>query len=126
MSKMTSINEFDIVFISFDEPNADENYNDLLEKCPWAQRSHGVFGSDAAHKAAADLAETDRFITIDADNIVDPAFFGVEVDMERVRDTDVISWAGKNEINGLVYGNGVLSVGLKKLYTICKHENAPR
>ena len=43
MSKMVSINEFDIVFISYDEPNADENYNNLIEKAPWAKRSHGVF-----------------------------------------------------------------------------------
>ena len=70
MSNMISINEFDIVYISYDEPNADENYADLLDKCPWAKRSHGVEGSDAAHKAAAAMAETDRFITIDADNIV--------------------------------------------------------
>ena len=26
--------------------------------------------------------------------------------MDRIRDTDVISWAGKNIVNGLVYGNG--------------------
>ena len=101
MPNNVSVNEFDIVFISFDEPNADENYADLLDKAPWAKRSHGVFGSDAAHKAAADLAETDRFITIDADNIVDGNFFGVEVDMDIVGDLDVISWAGKNEVNGL-------------------------
>lgn len=122
----TSINEFDIVFISYDEPNADENYADLLEKCPWAKRSHGVFGSDAAHKAAADLAETDRFITIDADNIVDPAFFNVEVDMSKITDADVISWAGKNEINGLVYGNGGIKCWPKKVvYGMQTHENAP-
>ena len=102
MSKNQSINEFDIVFISFDEPNADENYADLVEKCPWAKRSHGVFGSDAAHKAAADLAETSGFITIDADNIVDPTFFNVEIDMEKIKGMDVVSWACKNEINGLV------------------------
>ena len=30
MSNLTSINEFDIVYISLDEPNADENYADLL------------------------------------------------------------------------------------------------
>ena len=53
MKQPTSINEFDIVFISYDEPNADENYAHLLDICPWAMRSHGVWGSDAAHKAAA-------------------------------------------------------------------------
>jgi len=106
MSNMIPITEFDIVFISYDEPNADENYADLIEKCPWAQRSHGVWGSDAAHKAAAALCETNRFITVDADNIVREDFFNVEVDMDKIRESDVISWAGKNTINGLVYGNG--------------------
>jgi hypothetical protein len=126
MPNMVSINEFDIVFISFDEPNADENYSDLLDKCPWAKRSHGVFGSDAAHKAAADVAETDRFVTIDADNIVNGDFFGIEVDMDKVRETDVISWAGKNEVNGLVYGNGGIKCWPKKvIYSMKTHENAP-
>ena len=51
---LVPITEFDIIFISYDEPNADNNYADLLDKCPWAKRSHGVWGSDAAHKAAAE------------------------------------------------------------------------
>lgn len=123
---LTSINEFDIVFISFDEPNADENYANLLEKCPWAKRSHGVFGSDAAHKAAAAIAETDRFITIDADNIVRPDFFNVEIDMSRIGPDDVISWAGKNTINGLVYGNGGIKCWPKNVVNRMQtHENAP-
>jgi|TARA_B100001094_G_scaffold21416_2_gene18098 hypothetical protein len=100
------ITEFDIVFISYDEPNAEQNYAHLLEKCPWAKRSHGVWGSDAAHKAAAAMSDTDRFVTVDADNVVRDDFFNVELDMERIKDTDVISWAGKNAVNGLVYGNG--------------------
>lgn len=125
MSNMTSINEFDIIFISYDEPNADANFADLLDKCPWAKRSHGVEGSDAAHKAAAEMAETDRFITIDADNIVHPDFFDVEVDMSRISDIDVISWAGKNEINGLVYGNGGIKCWPKPVVMNMRtHENA--
>ena len=71
------ITEYDVIFISYDEPNADDNYADLLNKIPWAKRSHGVFGSDAAHKAAAALSETPRFIGIDADNIVDPDFLNI-------------------------------------------------
>lgn len=123
---MVSVNEFDVVFISYDEPNADENFADLLDKCPWAKRSHGVHGSDAAHKAAAALAETDRFITIDADNIVDPEFFDVEINMDKVGKMDVISWAGKNEINGLVYGNGGIKCWPKPVVMNMKtHENAP-
>lgn len=102
----TPISEFDVVFISYDEPNGDENYADLLEKCPWAKRSHGVYGSDACHKAAAALAETDRFITVDGDNKVRPEFFELDLDMSKFDNSDVLSWSGKNIINGLVYGNG--------------------
>jgi len=123
---MTPINEFDIVFISYDEPNADKNWQDLLDKCPWAKRSHGVYGSDAAHKAAAALCETSRFITVDADNIVDPEFFNVEIDMSLIGSKDVISWAAKNEINGLVYGNGGIKCWPKHVVeTMRTHEAAP-
>ena len=126
MPNMVSINEFDIVFISYDEPNADENYADLLDKCPWAKRSHGVWGSDAAHKAAAAIAETDRFIGIDADNIVRPDFFNVEVDMDKITSSDVISWAGKNTINGLVYGNGGIKCWPRGVVNNMRtHEAAP-
>ena len=37
------ISEYDVVFISYDEPNADENWAHLQSICPWAKRSHGVF-----------------------------------------------------------------------------------
>lgn len=106
MANIVPITEFDLVYISYDEPNAEENYQNLLEKCPWALHSHGVWGSDAAHKAAAAMVETDRFITIDADNIVHEDFFNIEIDLDTVGENDVISWAGKNMVNGLVYGNG--------------------
>ena len=111
----TPITEFDVVFISYDEPNADENYADLLEKCPWAKRSHGVYASDACHKAAAKLAETERFITIDADNKVRPDFFEMELDLTKFDRSDVLSWSGKNVINGLVYGNGGVKLWPKKV-----------
>ena len=126
MSNLVSINEFDIVYISYDEPNADENYADLLEKCPWAKRSHGVWGSDAAHKAAAALSETERFITVDADNIVNDDFFNIELDMDRIAPSHVISFAAKNIINGLVYGNGGIKMWpVDVVNSMRTHEAAP-
>lgn len=103
---MNKINlaEIDCVFISYDEPNAEKNYADLLVKAPWAKRVHGVKGSDAAHKEAANISETERFITVDADNIVDANFFNLSIDDNGKQ----LSWCGKNYINGLVYGNGGL------------------
>lgn len=116
--------EFDIVFLSYDEPNADLHYADLLNKAPWAKRVHGVKGSDHAHKAAAELSETDWFITVDADNIVDPRFFDLDLDMkdEKIK---VYGWCGKNKINGLRYGNGGLKIWNKEfVLNMQTHENA--
>ena len=116
--------EFDVVFLSYDEPNADIHYADLCAKVPWAKRVHGVKGSDHAHKAAAELAETEWFITVDADNLVDPAFFNLELEMTdpKIR---VYGWCGRNSINGLRYGNGGLKIWNKKFVLAMRtHENA--
>ena len=104
------IAEQDIIYLSYDEPNAEKNYADLLSKVPWAKRIHGVKGSDAAHKACAEISETDRFITVDGDNIVDQKFLDQVIDLDQHTDLkkSVISWCGRNVINGLVYGNGGL------------------
>lgn len=104
--------EFDIIFLSYDEPNADRNYADLCNKIPWAKRVHGVKGSDAAHKAAAELSETDWLITVDADNIVNEKFFNLDLEIGK-DGIKVYSWLGKNIINGLQYGNGGLKIWQK-------------
>jgi hypothetical protein len=107
----TTLNEFDVIFISYDEDNCEENWADLVSKVPWAKRVHGVEGSDAAHKAAANLSETDLFISVDADNIVDPSFFDMELDLDHPRlHGKAISWVAQNHINGLEYGNGGLKL----------------
>ena len=105
------IAEFDVIFLSYDEPNADINYADLCNKVPWAKRVHGVKGSDAAHKAAAEMSETDYFISVDADNIVNNAFFNLDISLNE--NIQVYSWVGKNIVNGLMYGNGGLKLWKK-------------
>ncbi len=121
-----SLNEFDVIFISYDEDNCEENWADLQNKVPWAQRIHGVKGSDEAHKAAARLSTTDRFVSVDADNLVDPAFFDMELDLDHSKLKDkAISWAGQNYINGLEYGNGGLKLWPKQyVLDMRTHENA--
>ena len=116
--------EFDVVFLSYDEPNADLHYADLCNKVPWAKRIHGVKGSDHAHKAAAELSETDWFVTVDADNIVDPKFFNLDIDMSNPK-TQVYCWCGQNNVNGLRYGNGGLKLWNKQFVLDMKtHENS--
>jgi hypothetical protein len=105
--------EFDIIFLSYDEPNADVHYADLLTKAPWAKRVHGVKGSDAAHKAAANLSDTEWFITVDADNVVHTEFFDLDLDMSDPK-IQVYGWCGRNSVNGLRYGNGGLKIWKKE------------
>ena len=104
--------ELDVVFLSYDEPNADLHYADLCNKVPWAKRVHGVKGSDEAHKEAARQSETDWVITVDADNIVDSRFFNIDFDPTK-KEIQVYSWLARNKINGLLYGNGGLKIWRK-------------
>lgn len=124
MTKLV-LHELDTIFISYDEPNADKHYSELLNILPWAKRVHGVHGSDSAHKAAANLSETDRFITVDGDNIVDPNFYTQEIEITEQNKDYVFSWAGKNAVNGLIYGNGGLKCWTKDFVLNMKtHENS--
>ncbi|NBO28082.1 hypothetical protein EB118_19370 [bacterium] len=100
------INEdYDVFFISYDEPNADENYERLLSKCPAAKRIKGITGILEAHKKAASLAKTSMFYVVDADCYIDNKF---EFDFQpSVWDLDcVYVWHSKNPFNSSEYGYG--------------------
>jgi hypothetical protein len=119
-----NISELDLIFISYDEPNAEINFADLCNKAPWAKRVHGIKGSDAAHKAAAELSNTSWLITVDADNIVDSNFFNLDLDFSN-QSISVYSWTAKNSINELMYGNGGLKIWKKNFIENMKtHESS--
>ena len=65
---------YDIVFISYQEPNADENYGKLKERFPLAKRLHGVKGIHQAHIAAAKKCFTKMFWIVDGDAIIENNF----------------------------------------------------
>ena len=121
------IAELDIIYLSYDEPNAEENYADLLTKVPWAKRVHGIEGSDAAHKECARISDTSRFVTVDGDNTIKQEFINQVLDFDEHTDLEnsVISWCGLNTINGLMYGNGGLKCWPKEFVLNMKtHEAA--
>ena len=102
---------FDIVFISYNEPNADENYQYLIERFPRAKRVHGVKGIHQAHKKAAEIATTPMFWAVDGDAIILENF---NFNSDLINDLDIVYvWRSQNPINGLQYGYG----GVKLLPT---------
>lgn len=103
---------YDIVFISYNEINADENYKQLLEKFPRAKRVHGIKGIHNAHIAAAKEVNTEMFWVVDGDAVI---IDGFNFDHEVSRyETDIVHvWRSKNPVNDLVYGYG----GVKLLPT---------
>lgn len=100
--------------ISFDEPNADQNYKRLQQVLLPAlvDRVHGVQGILNAHVEAARLSRTEYFWVVDGDNYVlrrEPFRF------RHTRRDGVIRtcvWRCRNPLNGLEYGYG----GLKLLH----------
>jgi hypothetical protein len=118
------IADLDCVYLSYDESNKEETWVKIKNMVPWARRVDGVKGSDAAHKAAADASDTDRFILIDGDNIPDDKFFNLTLELNDTNQDYVFRWRAKNHINGLMYGNGGLSCWTKDfVYNMRTHEN---
>lgn len=127
MKTFLNIHKYDVVFLSYDEPNADANWANLLTKVPHAKRVHGIKGSDSAHKAVANLATTDRVIVIDADNVVEDNFLDQVIELDSSIDLSqtVLSWSSQNIINGLQYGNGGIKCWPRQLMLDMRtHENA--
>lgn len=105
---MIPVRDLDLFFLSYDEPQADAHFADLRYKHPAAKRIHGIKGFDRAHKAAARASRTAHFITVDADNLVDPAFFELAIDTAHLGPKTIVSWPARNATNGLVFGNGAI------------------
>lgn len=102
--------DLDCIYLSYDEPQKEEFWAKIRNMVPWAKRVDGVKGSDAAHKAAADMSDTERFILIDGDNLPDAAFFNLTLELPTADyERAVFRWRARNHINGLMYGNGGLS-----------------
>jgi hypothetical protein len=97
--------ELDVVFISYDEPNAEENWRRVLEKSPRAFRINGIKGIANAHKCAAELVTSDMFYVVDGDSYLsDEWTFDFQ---PGIFDRDCVHvWRSVNPINGLTYGYG--------------------
>ena len=101
----SKVKPYDIIFISYNEINADENFDRVNALYPRVKRVHGVKGIHQAHIKAAEQATTDNFWVVDGDAVVVDDFkFDYEIPVWE-HDT-VHVWRSQNPVNNLVYGYG--------------------
>jgi hypothetical protein len=105
---------YDIFFISYQEPNADEMFAMLKQRFPQAQRVHGIKGIHHAHLRCAELSNTNMFWSVDADTVVDAewSFDYRPPDYDRHY---LHVWHSMNPVNGLSYGWGGIKLWPTKL-----------
>ena len=101
---------YDIVFISYQEPNAEHRYSILKQRFSYAKRIHGVKGIHQAHIEAAKLVKTSYFYVVDGDAKVVQDFKFAHIAEEQ---NLVHVYRSANPINNLTYGYG----GVKLLPT---------
>jgi hypothetical protein len=111
-----NIPKLDVVFISYNEPNAEDNWLRVLEKAPYAKRVDGVTGIFNAHKAAARLASTDMFYVVDGDAyLTDDWQFDFS---PTIFDRDcAYVWHSRNPVNDLTYGYGGVKLFPRSILT---------
>lgn len=94
----------DVIFLSYNEPNKEENWQKLCTIAPWAHRVDGVDGIPFAHLEAARKARTNNFYVVDGDSEITEFDFSYHPPRKLQNSTHV--WRCKNAVNSLVYGYG--------------------
>jgi hypothetical protein len=103
----------DIVFISYDEPDADKNWKILSDRFARAQRVHGVQGMEKALEAAADVSTTPWYYAVFAKTKLHESFdFAFVPDYMQQPKHYIFNCL--NTVNGLEYGHmGVVMYNCK-------------
>jgi len=94
----------DVIFISYDEPEAEQNWEILKQRCPRAQRVHGVAGMELALEAAADASTTPWYFAVFAKTRLHDSFdFSFVPDYMQQPKHYIFNC--RNASNGLEYGH---------------------
>lgn len=100
---------FDVVFLSLDEPLADELFDRLTRVVGPAKRLHGVQPMRRAYRLCGHLADTEQFLLADGDFDIHPDFPAAQVP-PLADDVAMRVWPARNPVNGLTYGYGGLKL----------------
>ncbi|TDB78262.1 hypothetical protein [Micromonospora sp. KC723] len=100
---------YDVVFLSYDEPLADELYRLLTATFGTVRRVHGVHGMRQAYLRTSAVASTDAYFIADGDFEIAPSFR--PQDVQPLPDGVAMRvWQTENAVNGLRYGYGGLKL----------------
>lgn len=107
--------DLDIVYLTYDEPIADENFAAIKEKYPRAMRLHRVTGMTRAFATAPQLVKSPWYVLIDGDNTLLP-----DVDLDALRPPSddgqgklhktALVHGARNAVNDLEYCYGGIKV----------------
>jgi|MDTC01.2.fsa_nt_gb hypothetical protein len=98
------VTPMDIIFISYDEPGAEQRYNKLKERFPRAQWCKGVKGQTQAYWAAAGMSKTDYFFAVFPKiDIVDT--FNFDFQPDRLKNPCHYIFDCHNTVIDLTYGH---------------------
>jgi len=113
----------DVIFISYDEPDAEQNWNILAQQCARAKRVHGVAGMETALEAAADLSSTPWYYAVFAKTRLHEQFNFSYVP-DRMQQPKHYIFECINTVNGLQYGHmGVVMYNCEGIRTLNQAKN---
>jgi hypothetical protein len=117
-SRLVPSNVLDIVFLSNGEPNADENYENLLKLTRGLPnkitRIEGINGRAAAYHKTAEASNTNWYFVVWGKLFVNPKF-DWSWHPDRLQIPKNYIFHAKNPLNGLVYGHQAVVAYNKKL-----------
>ena len=126
MKKTLILKDYDLVFISYDEPNAKENWDKIRYHAPYAKRVQNIKGIADGYREAGKLATTDHVITIDGDTRITSELLTTEFTINTDTDNYMCSWDSLNSVNGLKYENGGVKFWPTDLVSnLATHEHCP-
>jgi hypothetical protein len=122
LGSIIHIQNYPAFFISYDEPNADDNFKAIKSLVPNINRVHGIKGIHNAHKKCA-VQTDDWFWTIDGDNYPLDQLQHAHVILDNAKQLSCIhSFRTVNDITGLIYGNGSVKLWRKQFLDKVSHE----
>lgn len=103
---------FDVFFLSYGEPNAEENFEQLKRKVPWAIEINNVRGIEEAYGKCAQQSSTDMFYLVEGDTFVKDSFEFKYTGFNKDR---IYIWRAQDPIYGISTNFGCIKIYSKNI-----------